>query len=490
VSAKPKLFASVSNYSLGNLLFSMAGLVSFPLLTRLLSVEDYGLLALVGSTITLIVAFAKAGLQHATLRFYSDCHHAGGAWSIDNYYATVLYGMGAIGLLVTLGWLGISQWIPQEFWNNDQVAFLFAITAVLVWIKTLDSSLINILRAKEYTGVYNSYVVLKRYGSLALILFTLFFISQNLTGFFIATLLVEFLAVWFLAVYLFAHQWPQRSQFSLSLFKTMLLFGIPMIGYELAGIILNIGDRYMIQWYMGASQLGPYAAAYNLTEMVHGIVVVAFSQAVMPMYLRIWSEQGHAATVKFIEQSLYYYLIISLPIVAGLSAVGGDLLMILASDKYNGGALIIPYVIAGLVIDGAIALLGAGLYIHKNSAYLMKWVVVSAVINIGLNMILIPDYGLQGAAIATLISYALLASSIFIVANRKIKIRLPGWQAAKIASIAYAMYFVVIQIHTSHFIITLALQILTGALFYSLVLLAIDRQARQLVRDVWLNFQQ
>ncbi|MFV1984918.1 MAG: flippase [Thiohalomonadales bacterium] len=484
-----RLLVSITNYSMGNLLFSIAGLISFPILTRLLTVEDYGLLALIGVTLTFIVALSKGGLQHSALRFYSETKEGGKEWSLDNYYATVLFGMGFIGIITTLLWLLFSQLAPRNLWNNDLLPYLFGLTSILILTRVLDSVLVNIIRAKELTALFNVYRVAKRYFTLSLVLIVLFLISRDLIGFFVATIIVEISALLVLSYYVFHKKWPRLTEFSPRLLKVMLLFGIPMLGYELAGIVLNVGDRYIIQWYMGASALGPYAAAYNLTEMVHGIVVVAFAQAVMPMYLRMWSEKGEKETQEFISRSLYYYFLISLPIIAGLSAIGPELLQFLASEKYAEGSIIIPYVITGLTIDGTIVLVGAGLYIRKQSKYLMLLVAASAIINAILNFILIPIYGIEGAAIATLISYFALAFFTFLIARKSLQIKIPCFTFLKFSFVSYAMYILVSNIEGPSLLSTMFLQIVGGVVFYIIAILAVDRQARTAIRELLIKFQ-
>ena len=120
-----------------------------------------------------------------------------------------------------------------------------------------------------------------------------------------ATIASEALVVAAMAVYVLRPVKIAPRFFSSSLLKTMVFFGLPMLGYEMAGIVLNIGDRYLIQWIRGAEDLGIYSAVYNLCEYVSTIIISSVSSAVLPMYLRIWAEQGKEATSRFIVDSLH-----------------------------------------------------------------------------------------------------------------------------------------------------------------------------------------
>ena len=232
---------------------------------------------------------------------------------------------------------------------------------------------------------------------------TLLYLSSDIVGFFIATIASAAIVVVAMAVYVLRPVKIAPCFFSSSLLKAMVLYGIPMVGYEVAGILLNIGDRYFIQWIRGAEDLGIYSAVYNLSEYVSTIIISSVSTAILPMYLRIWAEEGKESTSRFILNSLHYYLLVTLPIIAGVSTIGPELVTLLASKKYATGASIIPYLISGMVIDGTTVMFAAGLFIRKRSMSLMYIVATSAVVNVILNLLLIPSYGITGAAIATLV---------------------------------------------------------------------------------------
>ena len=64
--------AHTSNYTISSVLVTLAGLVSFPILTRILDVGEYGVMNLIATALSLMVGVAKLGMQHSTLRFYSE----------------------------------------------------------------------------------------------------------------------------------------------------------------------------------------------------------------------------------------------------------------------------------------------------------------------------------------------------------------------------------------------------------------------------------
>ncbi len=477
-----KLLVHVSNYSIGSLLVTFAGFISFPILTRLLSQADYGLLSLVGATLTLLVALGKLGLQNPIIRFYSDAESNRDGWNLDKYYSTIILGMVVIGVVITVAWLVLVYFVSDNILGDEQLRFLFILTSALVLIRVMDSAFSNIYRAKQKSKLLSTYRVYRRYATLLLVVITLFYISNSLFGLYIATIFVELISVFILGFMLLKHQSITTNSFSPFLLKQMLIFGIPLVGHELAWVLHNTGDRYLIQWMMGSEQLGSYAAAYNLSDYVRVIVIMSLYQALPPIYLKIWSDEGEKATRHFIEKSLHFYIMVALPIVAGVSVVGPTLLTILATEKFSSGAVIIPYVIAGMVINGSAVMFGAGLYIHKQTKILMVLMLVSAVFNVLLNMVLIPRYGIEGAAIATLISYTGFAISNKIVSSRKFYIAIPWVTVIKFGLVSIIMYLLLIQIDIYNSFITLMMQIFSGAIFYAIMAIFLDATARDIAR--------
>jgi O-antigen/teichoic acid export membrane protein len=472
-----KLLRHMSNYSFGSLLVSVASLVSFPLFTRIFSVEEYGLMNLVSAALSLIVGIGKLGMQHAIVRLHGEAASGHAPWKLDQFYATVVWGMLAVGLGVTVTWAIVSQLVPEAWWNDVRMRGLMLLTAILILIRVSQNGLINLLRAELRSGVFAIYQVVTKYAGLGAIVFTLLFISRGLTGFYSATIVVESLAVVFLSIYLLRHHNVSPREFSPPLFRALVVFGVPMLGFELSRVVLNIADRYMIQVMIGGDALGHYAAAYNMSEYVQMIAIASVGQAIVPMYVKMWEEQGERETKRFLLDSLRYYLLLGIPVIAGVSAIGEDFLVLLASEKYREGAIVIPWVMAGLVIQGGMVILGASLYIHKQTILIMGRVAATAVLNILLNLLLIPRYGIAGAAVATLLSALALAVMTAMLTRHGLRLATPWTSIARYGFCAAVMYLIVIQVPLGGGIVGIGIKIIIGVASYAILLFIFDRQS-------------
>lgn len=477
--AVASLVRHVSNYSLGSIAMTLAGLVSFPLLTRLLGVEGYGYMSLVTLTLIPLVAFGKCGLQHSAMVFYAQARRGREAWGLDQYYTTLLVGMGLSALAVTVVWFVLMEILAGRL--EASLPALFRLAAPLIVIRVMESALLNILRAREMSGSAALWRVTQRYTVLALVVGGLLWVEGSVEVFLVASIIAEALVVLAMAVQVLRGVPLHLRFFSRRLFLSMAAFGVPMLGFEMAGVATSISDRYIIELLLGGEALGQYSAAYNLSEYVAGTLVMALGTAVLPMYLRIWQEKGEQATRDFIRDSLRLYAFVALPLAAGFAAVAGNFLELMASSDFTGGAGTIPWIMAGLVLNGAVVMLGAGLYLARRSAQLMKALAAAAVLNVILNFVLIPPLGIVGAAVATLISYLLYAVLAMHMATPVLRVSLPWRNIANYLLASVVMYVVVADIALADVMVTLPVQVLAGVLVYALVVFVMDRESRAIL---------
>jgi O-antigen/teichoic acid export membrane protein len=373
--------------------------------------------------------------------------------------------------------------VPSRF------SALLSLAALLVVVQVTESALINFLRADQETMTLMQYQVAKRYLGLALILGAVLLISATLTAYYAATLLTEATAVGLLAAFMFRRgrrPWPRYAEFSGPLCRALLQYGIPMMfGYELSGITLMMGGRYVIGGMIGDAPLGLYSAAYNLCQYVQAAVITSVGQAVVPLYLNMWDRKGEAETSAFIGRSLRVYVMVGAALMAGLAAVGPELLPALASDKYESAAPVIPWVISGMVVDGGTSMLGAGLFIQRRSRTIMAVVLSCAVLNVALNLLLVPRWNIVGSAVATLVSYAATAVAMAIAARPLLRVQVPWVTIIRAAIAAGAMYWIVVHAHLTGRWPTVGVKVLVGAAAYVGFMVLIDSDARALVRNVY-----
>ncbi|MEY4563797.1 MAG: hypothetical protein RLZZ618_3074 [Pseudomonadota bacterium] len=477
-----QLLQHASYYTVGNILMMVAGLVSFPIITRLVSVADYGLMTLMSSLLGIAVVFGKLGVQHAIVRFHAESVTAPGTEGEKTFTSTVMLSLLGFGLVVTAIWLAIAAWAPASLLGNAQMRELMWLTAVLVLTRSLDSGLVNILRAEQRAAVLALYNVIKKYTTVAAIVGMLLYVNvAPLNGFFIATVVMEVLTTIVLSVYMLRRLPIAVSVFSPVLLGTMMAYGLPMLAQELAAMLLLQGDRYVIQSLLGSVQLGIYSAGYNLSEYIKSILVLSLGMALIPMYTRLWVEKGVGPTRIFVERAMHFYVIAGVALGCGISAVATELITLLASAKFAPAAAVIPWVIFGMVVDGANPLLAAGIYLRKKTWVIMLLMIGAAGFNLGLNFMLVPYHGIIGSAIASSCTMLLLSLAMWLAGRRELPLSLPLWHLAKMGAAGVAAYYLACTIHVDLLVLRIALRLLVGAVALGVLVWLLDPVTRGLL---------
>lgn len=377
-----------------------AGFISFPVLTRIFSVENYGLLGLATTTIMLATAIAKVGSTNSTVRFFPEYRNSG---RLPEYYSTMIFGYAAIALAVALILLGVCSVVDLFGVTNIH---LVAIVSLLVILMSLYSVLQGMLRAEQRIKKYIATNVAFRYGTILLGVLALFTISKTVE-IYLASQAVVLLITTVIVILVINKKYMIRPiKFSAELFRRSISYGFFLSISEIGHLILTYADRYFIQYFLGGAALGVYTAGYNLSTYVVEVLMYPVNNAIDPIYLNIHATNGAEDTRDFLSKVFKYYYIFIVFAVLFFIVIGKELMILLASAKYEAAYQIMPYVVVANALYSFQVIINAGLIINKKTSVLMKLKLISCAMNIILNLILIPINGIVGAAQATLISYA------------------------------------------------------------------------------------
>lgn len=390
------------SYSFGNVMTLLAGFISFPVFTRMLSPADYGLMSLINLTSALFITFCKGGLQQSLVRDWDSSNNSQNSVIVS----TALFGsMILTGAVFTI--LGIIVAVTSYVKNDSIYLVFFSVTAGLVVTETIKSIIYNKIRAMQQAVKYNILSILAKYSQILLAIVFMYAISKTvyslMLGFIVASVII---VLWMLYR---ERSFIAASSFEFPKFRSMLAFGFPLIFYELTNQSLTFVDRYFIGFYMGAEAVGQYSAAYNLTFYIQNMLVATVSLTIYPMIVEKLNKDGHAACKVFIQESILWFCLVGSALTLGFAALGSDIFILTASKKYAEAAIVITPVICGGFLYGVFTIAAGELFVLKSTRIMAGIMAIAAIMNIFLNMILIPYLGLLGAAYATLVPEIFLA---------------------------------------------------------------------------------
>ena len=478
MSTMRSLAIHFANYSAASVLGIAASFISFPLLTRLLSVSDYGIVSLVSSILAFVISASKMGLQHSTLRFYSDMRSGRNSFRSGALLSTSVFGMLGLGLVATAVCLLVTQLAPGSWWADPQVKSVMLVASVLVVVRVVESAFINQWRAEERSGALSIYQVLRKYFDLAFIVFALYHVSRSVWGFYAAAVVSESLGMMVLVVLTLRRLPLALTDFSAPLFKALLAFGVPMLGYELLSVLSLFGDRYVIQHLMSTADLGIFSAAYNLADSLRAALIVSMTAAAVPMYNRLFVDAGAEQTSRFLSQVVRVYSCAIAALLALLAAVGTDAVVMLASEKYRAAGAVLPLIVGGMAIDNLSGLIGAGLYLQKKTSVILKIVIASALLKLALSVLLIPHLGIAAAAVSSVIAGVALLIGLGLASRPYLQVQMPFGAMLKFAAIGVVTFVVMRAIPIEAALLRVALRSAVGVLVFCVLAIAMDTALR------------
>lgn len=226
--------------------------------------------------------------------------------------------------------------------------------------------------------------------------------------------------------------------------KKMIYFGLPYLPASISSTIVQVIDRPLVQAMTNTETLGIYSANYKLGIFMM-LFVTMFNFAWQPFFLTNAKEENAKqlfskiltlflliASVIWIVLSLFVDEFARWQFLPGRSIIGKDFLS---------GLPIVPIILLGYLFNGLYYNFQVGLYIEEKTKYFPVVTGLGAIVNIGVNFLLIPIWGIMGAAIATLAAYIVMAVSLFLFSQKVYKIHYEYARIFKIIGLLFATCF-------------------------------------------------
>jgi len=376
--------------------------LTIPIFTRLLLPEEYGILSIFLSVISIFTILMGMNFHGSVARRY---------YEKDDEFKTFL-GTNTIFLLVINAILLIII-----FFIRDQLASFFAINGNLFFIAVVVSSFgfftqieLAYLQASQQSEKYASISVIRNIITVAIAIIWVYLLKENrYMGKVYAQLITSGIIFIFVINNLIK---LSKFKFEKQHVKYALSFGVPLIPHALSGFILAQFDRVIINQISGSYETGLYSFAYNI-GMLMNVFVMSMNKSWMPIFYENLKNKAYENIENLGEKYIKITFLISL----GLILFSREIVMIMADEKYFKALEIVPIVIMGYIGVFLYTLYAGYTFYRKKTGLISLFTFIAGFVNIGLNYMFIPKYGYIAAAWTTLISYFLLFALHYINAK-------------------------------------------------------------------------
>src|SRR5260221_10765453 len=248
--------------------------------------------------------------------------------------------------------------------------------------------------------------ILQKALTIAVVCALLFFWQKTVFAFFLGLVLVEGIILLQSLPVLARRQLLSPGMFDFGFLRTAVAFSMPLMAAEISWVVLDSGDRFFVQHYLGAQALGFYAAAYGIAIYLQDVLMAPLQMALFPICVRVWNTEGKKATQDFLSRSLDQFILVAVAVVCVAIVTSRDVIVLLASRKFQEAHTLLPFLVIGLVLSAVTIYFRPGLMIHKRASKIAIATLYASILNIAMNIVLLPRVGLIGAAVATMVSYA------------------------------------------------------------------------------------
>ena len=382
---------------LANLVVALSPVLLLPILTKILTIQEYGIWSLIVVTASFVPMLVTLGLTNSMVRFLAPVKNKDDIR--EGYYSITLVVLGA-GLVASFFLLLFGQSIAANLLgNNRTVALLLPLITFVAaynyvpqtYFRTFQQakrySIVSFLQAASYVIFVGAFVV----------------VGLGLAGAAFAYL-INLLLVAVISTYYVLRDIGVTVPRFVEL-KAYLKYGLPLVPSGVSSWALSVSDRYIITFFLSVAWVGYYSPGYQLGWTV-SLLATPFS-ILVPTALYDYYDAHRIAEVKMIMRySIKYFLAVAVPAAFVLSILSKPILLVLSTPAIAANSyLITPFTALSAVLFGVWSIIAFVLTFEKRTAVIGTIWVLAAALNIGLNLILVPYFGIIAAALTTVLGY-------------------------------------------------------------------------------------
>lgn len=458
------VFSHAKNYVTAELFSKGLAFLSLPILTRLMTPDEYGVMAVFVSFCTVASIIFGFGFRGAVSRYYYEQTKDFYSFFSSSFWFIALLGIPLLILAyfysdflkdflnIPLGmiYFSLAIVIPQALFelyqgylqsasNSKKVAFLNIVNATIITVLTI--GIMFFMREEKYYG--------KAIAQLVAIFVMLGVMLYGIKGY--LTFSIE----------------KTHIQYG-------LIFGLPVVLHLLSNYILTAFDQIIINDLVGKKETGFYSIAYRI-GMMQNIIAAGILKAWTPIFFEKMNRKDYVSINSLIKKYSFFILLIALVLIF----FSEEIVDVLVDNSYKEALSIIPIIIAAYYFSFVYTIYVNYSFYKKKTKNIAFFTILAGIVNISLNYMLIPKLGYKVAAWTTLISFIVLFLLHYF--NVKYIIKISNLVSIKtfiipviLLAIIVGSYFIILTLEVDYWII-LALRLMVVVLFGTICLKYIKR---------------
>jgi O-antigen/teichoic acid export membrane protein len=401
-------------YAVGALASPLVSLILTPFLAHHLSTNDYGGLAVLYTVVDLVTVMTQLGLSSAFFRAYNGDYES--AQDRLGVLASSIILLLLASLPIAIVMMITAPWLSVVLFNSPDFSGPVRLTALVIVMENLTLPGISWLRAEKRAAFYTCLSIVGMLSVLGTNILLVGVLHLGVNGALIAKGAGYVVMVCCTLPMMLVLLTRKRSlRLRPDIVQNMLSFGIPTIFSDIAAWVLQLSDRYLLSHFGSLSQTAGYSVAYVLGGVLSPVILSPWGLAWVPIMYAVAKRNDAARIFQLVFRWWSSVLLLS---AFALSLVSIVVLELLFPPAYLASEPVIPIITLSTMLMGVWYIFMIGVNIRRKTILEFVFVVIAAVVNLLLNLFLIPEFGAMGAAVSTLLAYAVLVVVSYVVNQR------------------------------------------------------------------------
>jgi len=391
----PKITKDIFIYGIGGSLAQAVGLVTIPIITRLLNATEYGSVDVVNAAMGYFSALIGLNIATGLMRYFFEIPESDTVEK-QKLVSSLIWFTLIFGGLTSFISVLYSPALSSFLFSNSEYSLVISLALASLPLTALIGVFSNLIRMKGMPIAYLTLNILYAVINFLLILLLVALFDFRITGIFIAqfisSLIIAAAGAWICREYI-------RFTFSTKWLYNMAAYGMPMLpGSMFAWGMLTI-NRILLTQYVTADQIAYYSVAAKASKIIE-LAVSAFILAWQPVYL------ANINSITFhdkLDKVLRYYIYATLLLSAVITVYAKEFFSVFAPPEYKAGVILVSLLCLRTLFTGINYITGVGIVKEKKTFMISAAMGIGIMATIGSSIILIPQYGILGAAIGDLI---------------------------------------------------------------------------------------
>lgn len=415
LSSFKNLGKDIIGYGLMHGISKSINLLLLPFLTRQFTTSEYGTIDIIVTLSSLLALFITVSLENTVMRFWNESKKVNKQSELFSGTLLLVFSLGIIVCsIVYIFSEFLSDLLLQDstYW---EYIFLGALSALFM---AGNSVPLATLRMRRRIIAYNVINIIQSISYVGLAILLIIGYKFSVEGVFLAFVFSHFIS--FIIGINFNSAFV-TTNITWAYLKPSLKYSLPMFPAVFVTWLNNQADRFLLLYLLGLGAVGVFGASAKIAAII-AMLVTIFRRAWSPLAIDA-IEDDEQSRNEFYKKTLNYYLVTMLSIGLVITLLSQQILNLLVPQEYHYGYVIIPWLIGAKILHGAASMTNLGTVISKKTIgnSIAAW--SGAIVNVCLGLILIPIYGISGAAIGSFVAELIFMSILWYISLKLTSVR-------------------------------------------------------------------